>query len=216
MQLNLYLLGAPGAGKGTQAQLLVQYLGIPQLSTGDLLREARKDGSELGKRVAAIMDSGALLPDQVVIDLVKQRLSLPNHESGVIFDGFPRPRNQAEILDELLLQSGRSPLRVVAVDVPAETLRERLLGRLTCPQCNRTYHMVQNPPQRDTVCDGCGSGLITRNDDKPETVGRRLANYTEQTAPLLDYYKSRQVLVSVDGTAPMGQVFEAIKLSLGL
>lgn len=216
MQLNLYLLGAPGAGKGTQAQLLVQHLGIPQLSTGDLLREARKDGSELGKRVAAIMDSGALVPDQVVIDLVRQRLALPSHQKGVIFDGFPRTRRQAESLDELLHESARTPLRVVAVDVPPEVLRERLLGRLTCPQCNRTYHVTQSPPQRDSLCDACGAPLVTRNDDQPETVNRRLVNYYEQTSPLIDYYKSRQVLVSVDGTGRMEEVFASIKASLGL
>lgn len=215
MQLNLYLLGAPGAGKGTQAQLLVKQLGIPQISTGDLLREARKDGSPLGKQVAAIMDSGALVSDQIVIDLVRQKLALPSASGGAIFDGFPRTRAQAESLDQLLGDSQRTPLKVIAVDVDPEKLRERLLGRLTCPSCNRTYHVKNSPPQVADRCDGCGAALVTRNDDQPETVNRRLQAYYEQTAPLIEYYRSRNVLTTVNGDAPVDEVFAAIRASLG-
>lgn len=210
MQLDLYLLGAPGVGKGTQAQRLAAHLHIPQLSTGDMLRDARQEGSELGKQVAAIMDSGKLVSDDIVIALVKQRLARPDHAAGVIFDGFPRTRVQAEALDRLLQETGRQPLRVVVVDVGTDEIRRRLLGRLTCPRCKRSYHQTDSPPQHPGRCDACGSELVVRNDDRPEVVEKRLQAYLAETAPLVDYYQRKGRFYRVDGTGSIDQVFQLI------
>jgi adenylate kinase len=216
VQQNIYLLGAPGAGKGTQAQQLAERLGIPQLSTGDMLRAARKDGSELGKRVAAIMDAGQLVPDEVVIELVRQRLARPDHHGGVIFDGFPRTVQQAEVLDRMLADSGRTPLKVIVVDVPFDEIRSRLQGRRWCTRCQRTFHVVENPPtplpagSRDYDCDVTSCPIEIRSDDRPEAVEKRLQAYTQQTAPLIDYYSRRGVLQTIKGTGPIAEIFAAL------
>lgn len=212
MQTNIYLLGAPGAGKGTQAQLLVERLQIPQLSTGDMLRAARKEGSELGQRVAAIMDSGQLVPDEVVIELVRLRLARPDHQKGVILDGFPRTVKQAETLDEMFQAGGRTPLTVIAIDVPYDEIRRRLQGRRWCSKCNRTFHVTDNPPPAEHAQD-CGvdaNSLEIRTDDRPEAVEKRLQAYTQQTAPLIDYYKSRGVFHTVQGMGPIPEIFAAV------
>ena len=212
MQTNIYLLGAPGAGKGTQAQLLVERLQIPQLSTGDMLRAARKEGSELGQRVAAIMDSGQLVPDEVVIELVRLRLARPDHQKGVILDGFPRTVKQAETLDQMFQAGGRTHLTVIAIDVPYDEIRRRLQGRRWCSKCNRTFHVTDNPPPAEHAQD-CGvdaNSLEIRTDDRPEAVEKRLQAYTQQTAPLIDYYKSRGVFHTVQGMGPIPEIFAAV------
>jgi len=209
MQQNIYLLGAPGAGKGTQAQLLSERLGIPQLSTGEMLRSARLEGSELGSRVAAIMDSGKLVSDSIVIELVEQRLARPDHQNGVILDGFPRTIPQAEALDALFARTGRSALKVIAVDVPSEEIRRRLQGRRWCTRCKKTYHVTDNPP--GATCEAGGvCQLEVRTDDKPEAVEKRLQTYAEQTAPLLAYYQAKGAFFSVNGTGKIGDIFSAV------
>jgi adenylate kinase len=218
MQYNVYLFGAPGAGKGTQAQLLAEKLGIPQLSTGDMLRAARKEGSDLGNRVAALMDSGQLVPDEVVIELVKQRLSRPDHQKGVILDGFPRTIKQAETLDAMFAATGRSPLRVISIDVPFDEIRRRLNGRRWCSLCNGTFHVTDNPPRPGFTPGGevssCQHQLEVRSDDKPEAVEKRLQAYSQQTAPLMEYYQQRGVLKTVHGLGPITEIFAALQASL--
>lgn len=216
MQYNIYLFGAPGAGKGTQAQLLAEKLGIPQLSTGDMLRAARKEGSELGNRVAALMDNGQLVPDEVVIELVKQRLARPDHQRGVILDGFPRTIKQAEALNAMFDQTGRSPLRVISIDVPFDEIRRRLNGRRWCSRCNATFHVTDNPPRPGNTpgCDVASCPLEVRTDDKPEAVEKRLQAYSQQTAPLMEYYQQRGMLQAVKGMGPITEIFATLQACL--
>lgn len=210
-QHNIYLLGAPGAGKGTQAQRLSEHLKIPQLSTGDMLRSARSEGSELGKRVAAIMDSGQLVSDEIVIELVGQRLGRPDHQSGVILDGFPRTIRQAETLGELFVSAGRAPLRVITIDVPNDEIRRRLSGRRSCPVCKRSYHVTDNAPQKNPErCDFDDAQLELRADDRPEAVEKRLQTYAAQTAPLIDYYRQKNSFSTVNGTGKIDEIFKAV------
>jgi len=213
MQRNIYLLGAPGAGKGTQAQLLSERFGIPQLSTGEMLRSARLEGTELGNRVASVMDAGGLVSDEIVIDLVEQRLQRPDHQGGVILDGFPRTIPQAKALDALFLRKGRSPLVVVAVDVPSDEIHRRLSGRRWCVRCKKTYHVTDNPPG-----ESCESGgvcqLDVRSDDKPDAIGRRLVAYAEQTLPLIAYYQAKGVFHSVSGTGKIADIFASLLVVL--
>lgn len=215
VQTNVYLLGAPGAGKGTQAQKLALALGIPQVSTGDMLREIRKENSPLALRVAAIMDSGALVPDEIVIELVRQRLSRPDCRAGVILDGFPRTEAQARALDVLFAAEGRAALRVLLIDVPDEELLARLTGRLVCSECGRSYHVSFYPPAVEGQCDGCGGKLVVRSDDQPAVIAARLRAYHEQTAPLVAYYKDKQVLLTVDGRGDVESVSAALRAALG-
>lgn len=211
MQQNIYLLGAPGAGKGTQAELLSKKLGIPQLSTGEMLRSARLEGSELGQRVASIMDAGKLVSDDIVIALVEQRLGRSDHQHGVILDGFPRTIPQAEALDALFARTGRSSLKVIAIDVPSDEIRRRLSGRRWCTTCKKTYHITDNPPPAGLNCEGIGTcNLEVRSDDKPEAVEKRLQTYEEQTAPLLAYYRSKGAFFAVNGTGKIGDIFSAV------
>lgn len=210
MQHNIYLLGAPGAGKGTQAQLLSEQLKIPQLSTGEMLRSARKEGSELGNRVAALMDSGSLVPDEVVIELVRNRLARPDHQAGVIFDGFPRTLKQAETLDTMFQATGRSPLKVIAVEVDPDEIRRRLKGRRECSVCKRTYHITDNPPKPADCREGADCKLELRSDDRPEAVEKRLEAYGQLTAPLFDYYRQRGAFHTVQGIGPIQDVFQSI------
>ena len=192
--MNLILLGAPGAGKGTQAAILAKELSIPTISTGNILRAAVASGSELGKQAKACMESGALVSDEIIIGIIRDRLAEPDCAKGYILDGVPRTIGLAEALEE----NGIKFDHVVSMEVSDETIMERMGGRRVCPKCGATYHIVAVPPKKDGVCDECGSELITRKDDAPETVKSRLAVYHKETEPLKEFYRSRGVLVPVE------------------
>lgn len=191
--MKLILFGAPGAGKGTQAAILAKELGIPAVSTGDMLRAAVAAGTELGKQAKACMDRGALVPDELIIGIVRDRLAQPDCAGGYILDGMPRTIGQAEALEK----NGVRFDRVVSLEVSDETIMARMSGRRVCPACGATYHVAAVPPKKDGICDHCGGALVTRKDDEPETVRARLAVYHRETEPLKDFYQSRGVLVSV-------------------
>ena len=215
MERNLILLGAPGAGKGTQAQRLAVRFGIPQISTGDMLRAARREGTPLGKKAEEYMNKGQLVPDEVVIGLVEERLQLPDAKPGFILDGFPRTIPQAQALDGVLQKLGRAKLKVVDVQVPEATLVERLGGRLSCPKDGASYHVKFTPPKSDNLCDSCGTALITRADDKPEAITQRLREYHDKTAPLAGYYQTSGVLRAVDGVGELEVVLDRLVRALG-
>ena len=206
MGIYVVLLGGPGAGKGTQAQMLAQELGIPQVSTGDLFREHLKAETELGRMARTTMDRGELVPDQVTLEMVRERLSRPDCARGAILDGFPRTIPQAEGLDDLLDDFGAELTVVPYVKVEPEVLLRRLAGRWTCPQCGALYHTILNPPRTAKVCDVCGGELYQRADDTAETQKRRVDVYFEQTAPLIEWYRERGLLVDIDGEQPIDQV----------
>lgn len=193
------LLGAPGAGKGTQAPILAEAIGGVHLSTGDMLREAVREGTPRGQRARAFMERGELVPDDLVLGMVMERLDRPDAREAFVLDGFPRTVRQAEELDAALEAAGQRIDLVVDVEVPREVLIERLGGRWTCPNCGAIYHERTNPPQRTGICDRCGEGLRQRADDRPEAVERRLEVYERQTLPLREYYARRCVLRSIDG-----------------
>lgn len=204
---RLMMLGPPGAGKGTQAKRLARRLDIPHVSTGDMLREARRNQTELGKKAAEFMDAGKLVPDEVVIGIVRERLDQQDAEGGFILDGFPRTRPQAEAL----AQMGVELDFVLNIDVSDDEVVRRLGGRISCPECGAVYHEETNPPATDDVCDRCGhQGLVKREDDRPETIRERLSNYHRQTAPLIEFYRHRGVLEDVDGAGPPDQVNDEI------
>lgn len=208
---NLILLGAPGAGKGTQAQRLSQRFGLPQISTGDMLRAARREGTPLGQEADKYMQAGKLVPDEVVIGLVEERLKRPDCEAGFILDGFPRTIAQAEALSALLARLGRAPLRILNVDVAEAVLLERLGGRLSCPGCGASYHRTLNPPAVADTCDSCKRvGLIVRADDQPEAIQKRLVEYAEKTAPLIQYYQQTGRLRTVEGVGELELVLGRI------
>jgi adenylate kinase len=211
---NLMLLGAPGAGKGTQAQRLATRFGVPQISTGDMLRAARREGTPLGKEAEKFMSAGQLVPDQVVIGLVEERLGRPDAKAGFILDGFPRTIPQAQSLDAVLKRLHRAPLRVLDVEVPEATLIERLGGRLSCPRDGASYHVKFTPPKVARVCDTCGTQLITRADDRPEAISQRLREYHDKTAPLVDYYAKAGLLRKVDGVGELEVVLDRIMNAL--
>lgn len=192
--MNLILLGAPGAGKGTQAAILAKELNIPTISTGNILRAAVASGSELGKQAKACMESGALVSDEIIIGIIRDRLAEPDCANGYILDGVPRTIPQAEALEE----NGIKFDHVVSMEIADKTILERMSGRRVCPKCGATYHVVAVPPKREGICDECGSELITRKDDAPETVKSRLAVYHKETEPLKEFYRSRGVLVPVE------------------
>lgn len=198
-RLFVVLLGGPGAGKGTQAERLSQNLGIPQVSTGDLFREHLKKETELGLLARGYMDRGELVPDQVTVDMVRDRLSRPDAARGAILDGFPRTIAQAEALNVLLAELDSQLSVVPYIQVPEDVLLERLAGRWTCRKCGAMYHQLFNPPQEAGVCDRCGGELYQRPDDTPETQKHRIEVYFEQTAPLIQYYREKGLLVEVDG-----------------
>jgi adenylate kinase len=198
-RLFLVLLGGPGAGKGTQAERLSQNLGIPQVSTGDLFREHLKQETELGLLARGYMERGELVPDQVTVDMVRERLSRPDAAGGAILDGFPRTIAQAEALNGLLSELGSQLAVVPYIQVPEDVLLERLAGRWTCKKCGAMYHQLFNPPEVTGVCDRCGGELYQRPDDTPETQKHRIEVYFEQTAHLIDYYGEQGLLVEVDG-----------------
>jgi adenylate kinase len=208
----IILLGAPGAGKGTQAKKIVERYGIPQISTGDLLRENVKLGTELGKKAKAVMDSGQLVSDELVCDMVADRVARPDCARGYILDGFPRTLGQAEWLDGFLSARGsKLPLRVIKISVDYDKLTKRLTGRRTCPICGTIYNMYFNPPKVNETCDKEGAKLIFRKDDSEEAIGTRLKAYEKETLPLTDYYRKRGLLVEINGDAPAedvtGQLF---------
>lgn len=213
--MNLILMGLPGAGKGTQADKIVEKYNIPHISTGDMFRSAIKEGTELGKKAKSFMDKGELVPDEVTIGIVKERLSKPDCENGFLLDGFPRTIAQAEALDSLLHELGIKIDYVLHIDVPEEKLVDRLTGRRICPTCGATYHVEFNPPKVDGKCDHDGSDLIQRDDDKPETVKNRLEVNIKQTEPLLDFYRQKGDLIAVNGDQDIDKVFNDITEKLG-
>ena len=213
--MNLILMGLPGAGKGTQAEKIVEKYDIPHISTGDMFRLAIKEGTALGKEAKSYMDKGELVPDEVTIGIVRERLSKSDCQKGFLLDGFPRTIAQAEALEDLLSDMEESLDYVLHIDVPKEQLIERLTGRRICPTCGATYHVAFNPPKVDGKCDHDGSELIQREDDQPETVSKRLEVNVEQTQPLLDFYRGKGYLVSFEGDRDINEVFQDIDQKLG-
>lgn len=213
--MKIIMLGAPGAGKGTQAKKLAAKYSIPHISTGDIFRANIKNGTELGKKAKTYMDQGALVPDELVVDLVVDRFKNPDCENGYVLDGFPRTIPQAEALDAALKAIGETVDFAINVEVPDENIINRMSGRRACVGCGATYHIKYNPPKVEDVCDICGEKLILRDDDKPETVKNRLSVYHDQTQPLIDFYNKKGVLAEVDGTKDMDDVFNAIVNILG-
>ena len=214
--MNLILLGPPGSGKGTQAKRIEQNHSIPQLATGDMLRAATLSGNEFGLRVKSIMDSGLLVPDDVIIDMIADRIAQPDCRNGFILDGFPRTLAQAQALGKMLAERGRRLDHVIEFDVDEAALVDRLAGRFTCQQCGASYHERDNRPRVDGICDACGGcEFICRADDRPETVRARLDVYHRQTAPILPYYRERGILCRVDGMAEIDKVTSEIEKILG-
>ncbi|HUX05827.1 MAG TPA: adenylate kinase [Acidobacteriota bacterium] len=212
--MRLILLGPPGSGKGTQGDLLVGRYGLPRISTGDMLREAASEGSELGIKAKQYMDAGELVPDELVFGIVRERLSRVDAGNGFFLDGFPRNTAQAEELDVVFAEIGHEIEAAVLLDVPREEVLRRLTGRRMCPVCHTAYHMVYHQPANDCVCDHDGAKLSQRDDDSEEVVSERLRVYEEQTKPLVDYYKSRGILVKIDGTGPVEEIFDRITKAL--
>lgn len=213
--MNLILLGPPGAGKGTQAQFIVSSYGVPQISTGDMLRAAVKSKSEVGLMAKAIMDAGGLVSDEIVLALVKDRLSCADCSGGFILDGFPRTLSQAEELSAVLAGMGRSIEHVISLEVENEEIVQRLSGRRTCPACGKGYHVTFAAPVVEGVCDACGHALIQRADDKRDTILNRLSVYDQQTAPLKLFYEEKGLLRSVDGTLSIDEIQSQISSLLG-
>ena len=208
--MNLILLGPPGAGKGTQAQMIVERYHIPQISTGDILRKAVKEGTPLGKKAKAFMDQGQLVPDEVVIGIIDGRLRTPDCNPGFILDGFPRTIAQAEALQPILNKIGKSIDHVINVEVDTEELVRRLTGRRTCKNCGAMFHILFHPPKVEGICDRCGGTLDQREDDKEETIQIRLNEYQRQTAPLIQYYQLKNCLRSILGVGGQKEIFERI------
>lgn len=204
--MRLIFLGPPGVGKGTQAEFVAKKFDIPKLSTGDLLRESVQKKTTLGMEAKGFMDRGELVPDEVVTGLVRERLSTAECLEGFLLDGFPRTVPQADQLGLLLASSGASLDRVVYFTLPKDEIVKRISGRRSCPHCKTVYHIQAIPPKRDGICDVCGTTLIQRNDDKPETIESRLSVYHEQTAPLIEYYRAQNVLSELDGSGAVGDV----------
>ena len=211
--MKIIMLGAPGAGKGTQAKKLAAKYEIPHISTGDIFRANIKEGTELGNKAKGYMDQGLLVPDELVIDLVADRLTWEDAAGGYVLDGFPRSIPQAKALTQALAARGEKVDYAIDIEIPDQNIIERMGGRRACVGCGATYHIVNIPPKKEGICDNCGQALILRDDDKPETVKKRLDVYHEQTQPLIDYYKEEGVLEEVDGTLEMDEVFgEIVKI----
>ena len=213
--MKIIMLGAPGAGKGTQAKKIADKYQVPHISTGDIFRANIKNGTELGKKAKTFMDQGLLVPDELVVDLVVDRVAQDDCENGYVLDGFPRTIPQAESLDAALAKMGQKVDYAIDVDVPDENIVNRMSGRRACVGCGATYHLEYAPTKAEGICDVCGKELILRDDDKPETVTNRLNVYHEQTQPLIDYYTKAGILKTVDGTADIEDVFQAIVEILG-
>ncbi|MBI5075720.1 MAG: adenylate kinase [Nitrospirae bacterium] len=215
--MRLVLLGAPGAGKGTQAKKIIEKHAVPQISTGDLLRAAVAAGTALGKEAKAVMDRGELVPDSVVLGMVEERIKQDDCKNGYILDGFPRNTKQAEALDAMLGKLNMSLTAALSVDVPLENLMKRLTGRRTCKACGQMYNVYFGAPKKEGTCDKCGGELFQRDDDKEETIKKRLDVYTAQTAPLIDYYGKKGILKSVDGgTGTIDEIFVKVCNALNL
>ncbi|MBU0504924.1 MAG: adenylate kinase [bacterium] len=213
--MNLILLGPPGAGKGTQAHWICEKLGIPQVSTGDILRAARKDQTELGKQAETYMVAGKLVPDEVVIGIVQERLKETDCLEGYVLDGFPRTANQALALKETLAANNTQINAVISINVPDDLLVTRLCGRRVCSQCGASFHISFSPSKTEGVCDQCSGSLMQRKDDTEETIRERLNVYHEQTKPLINFYKGENVLQSIDGTGEISDVWSRINNILG-
>lgn len=213
--MRIILLGPPGAGKGTQAKLLIERLGVPQISTGDMLRAAVKAGTALGREAKSFMDRGALVPDGVIVGLVRERLQAADCSGGYILDGFPRTAAQAEALDATLRELRASLDHVLCLDVPSEALIVRIAGRRTCRACGAMFHATFSPSKRDGVCDACGGETYQRDDDREETVRQRLQVYADQTAPLIRYYEERGLLRRIAGTGEIAEIFARMLGALG-
>lgn len=215
MAVRAVLLGAPGAGKGTQAKMLIEKFKTPQISTGDILRKAVADGTPLGKEAKVIMEQGGLVPDKIVLGLVEERVKQPDCKAGFILDGFPRNTAQAEALDRLL-QDMNAPITVALnIDVDRGELMKRLTGRRTCKGCQQMYNIYFTPPKKEGVCDKCGGQLFQRDDDKEETIKRRLDVYDKQTAPLIDYYSKKGIMKTIMGTGSIDEIFKKVVAALG-
>ena len=213
--MKIIMLGAPGAGKGTQAKMIADKYGVPHISTGDIFRANIKNGTELGMEAKKFMDQGLLVPDELTVRILLDRVAQDDCKNGYVLDGFPRTIPQAEVLDSELTKLGDHIDYAINVDVPDENIVKRMSGRRACLTCGATYHIEHVPPKKEGICDVCGSELVLRDDDKPETVKNRLNVYHEQTQPLIDFYTEKGVLKTVDGTVPMEEVFAAITAILG-
>lgn len=213
--MKIIMLGAPGAGKGTQAKMIATEYQVPHISTGDIFRANIKNGTELGMEAKKYMDQGLLVPDELTVKILLDRVSQADCQNGYVLDGFPRTIPQAEVLDKALTELGDQIDYAINVDVPDENIINRMSGRRACLGCGATYHIKHIPPKTEGVCDTCGQGLVLREDDKPETVKNRLDVYHKQTQPLIDFYSAKGVLKAVDGTVDMQDVFAAIKAILG-
>ncbi|MDO9124610.1 MAG: adenylate kinase [Deltaproteobacteria bacterium] len=208
--MNLILLGPPGAGKGTQAQMIVDRYHLPQISTGDILSAAVKEGTSLGKQAKTFMDRGQLVPDEVVIGIIDERLRASDCKTGFILDGFPRTTPQAEALQAILTKIGKSVDHVINIEVDPEELVRRLTGRRTCNNCGGMFHILFHPPKKEGVCDRCGGTLYQREDDGEETIRTRLKEYEKQTTPLIQYYQNKKLLRPIQGVGGQNQIFEQI------
>ena len=213
--MKIIMLGAPGAGKGTQAKMIAEKYSIPHVSTGDIFRANIKNGTELGKQAKEYMDAGKLVPDELTVKILLDRVAQDDCKNGYVLDGFPRTIPQAEVLENALNELGDKIDFAVNVDVPDENIVRRMSGRRACLKCGATYHIEHIPPKQEGICDTCGSELVLRDDDKPETVQNRLKVYHEQTQPLIDFYTERKVLKTVYGTKDMKEVFADIIAILG-
>ena len=213
--MKIVMLGAPGAGKGTQAKMIAEKYRIPHISTGDIFRANIKNGTELGKQAKEYMDKGQLVPDELTVKILLDRVAQEDCKNGYVLDGFPRTIPQAEVLDKALTELGDHIDYAIDVNVPDENIIKRMSGRRACLTCGATYHIEHVPPKKEGICDACGNELVLRDDDKPETVKNRLDVYHKQTQPLIDYYTEKNILKTVDGTADMMDVFGAITSILG-
>lgn len=213
--MKIIMLGAPGAGKGTQAKMIAEKYGVPHISTGDIFRANIKNGTELGMEAKKYMDQGLLVPDELTVKILLDRVANEDCKNGFVLDGFPRTIPQAEVLDKALTELGDKIDYAINVDVPDENIVKRMGGRRACLSCGATYHIEHVPPKKEGFCDTCGQELVLRDDDKPETVKNRLNVYHEQTQPLIDFYTEKGVLKTVDGTVDMQDVFTAIVSILG-
>ena len=213
--MKIILMGPPGAGKGTQAEKLVEVYQIPHISTGDMFRKAQKDGTELGLKAKSYMEQGQLVPDEVTVGIVKERLAEDDCKDGFLLDGFPRTVQQADALDGILKELGMTLDRVINIEVDKAFLVDRLTGRRVCRACGTTFHVTNKAPKVEGVCDKCGGELYQRNDDKIETVSNRLDVYAAQTAPLIEYYQSKGIMSSIDGSQSMEEVLADIRSALG-
>ncbi len=213
--MKIIMLGAPGAGKGTQAKMIAEKYQIPHISTGDIFRANIKNGTELGKEAKKYIDQGQLVPDELTVKILLDRVAKEDCENGYVLDGFPRTIPQAEVLDEALNKLGDAVDHAINVDVPDENIVRRMSGRRACLTCGATYHIAHIPPKKEGICDACGQELVLRDDDKPETVLKRLKVYHDQTQPLIDFYQNKGILKNVDGTVDSKDVFAAIVDILG-